>query len=139
MSSIVLGPFCHLLKRLPFLFDHEVVGYLLGVSCRKNEILTYSLIMARNISKEPTIEFFVEPKDILVASKVADNYSLEIIGVFHTHPGGDCKPSGKDLENMKLWPVVWIISSKNCISAFSLSGEGKLIEHDLICDRNDDS
>ncbi len=132
MYTVFLGPLCSFLKKLPTIFDEEVVGYIIG-NFYGNRTIASMIILAKNLSKRPMIEFWVDPKDTFMASKVAEKYVLELIGIFHTHPKSNCYPSNLDKKNMKLWPVVWVISSKNCISAFTLSNKGEILEHNLVC------
>lgn len=63
----------------------------------------------RNADNSP-FSFSISPGDLLRAYEHAREKKLEIIGIFHSHPGNPA-PSGKDREFMELNPVVWIIYS----------------------------
>lgn len=64
---------------------------------------------ARNVAGSP-VAFRIDPEEMYSAMAEAEEEGLELLGIFHTHPGPPI-PSGVDLKYMRLWPVVWVISS----------------------------
>ncbi|MCS7116401.1 MAG: M67 family metallopeptidase [Nitrososphaerota archaeon] len=57
------------------------------------------------------ITFSIRPEDLLRAYLDAEREGLDVIGVFHSHPAPP-QPSVRDLEFMKINPIVWLIISK---------------------------
>ena len=59
------------------------------------------------------VSFSVNPSELIRCYDTAENEGLEILAIFHSHPG-EPNPSPKDLAYMELNPVVWIIYSNTC-------------------------
>jgi proteasome lid subunit RPN8/RPN11 len=64
---------------------------------------------------------------VLAAYRDAESRGLQVIGIFHSHPGKPV-PSSTDRKFMGLNPVVWIIYSttENRFGAFLM---GDTVEH----------
>ena len=85
----------------------EVCGLLLGT--REGE--TYRVLEVREIEnrlKRPDA-FEMEPLEMVKVLDEAERRGLEVVGIFHSHLNCPPVPSGRDLEGMKNWPVVWLI------------------------------
>jgi proteasome lid subunit RPN8/RPN11 len=96
----------HIIRLLSKKDDIEICGFLLGTKS------PHIIFPVENISKHPETEFYMDPHDILVAHKLAENLGLQVLGIFHTHVYGSPEPSSKDREGMKLWPLPWLIVSR---------------------------
>lgn len=70
------------------------------------EVLGYREV--RNVSRDP-YEFLMDPRGVLEAYEEARSRGLDLVGIYHTHPGLPGIPSAKDLEGMGLWPIPWLI------------------------------
>ena len=123
--ALKLGP---LTRHLELLAQQgfEKLGVIIG---RGEE--AYMLVAVRNISSHPELEFTGDPWAVVQAHKIASIYSLEVIGVYHTHPCGNPYPSIRDLTGMRNWPYIWVIASREGVKAWKLRGE-TAIEVDLI-------
>lgn len=130
VCRVELGVLCRHAGLAASIGGHERVGYLLGVE-EGGSTIVYALVHARNV-RSSRVEFEADPRDTLTAHMVAENLGLEVVGVFHTHPCGRPAPSVADLEGMKLWPLVWVISTTSGLGAFRLV-EGKLVECVIVC------
>ena len=101
----------------------EVCGLLLG----RREDEAFSVQEARFITNRlnsPT-EFEMEPVEMAEAIDEAEEKGLEVVGIFHSHLKCPPRPSGRDLEGMELWPVVWlIVTPKGEMMAWILSDTG---------------
>ncbi|MGC9112841.1 Mov34/MPN/PAD-1 family protein [Acidilobus sp.] len=93
----------------------EETGLCLGVG---NRVL--ALEPAENVLRSPT-EFLANPLDIVAGYAVAENLGVEVVALYHTHPGGLPVPSEKDVEGMRLWPLPWIIASRGGLRAWVLN------------------
>lgn len=75
-------------------YPAECCGFLLG---RGN--LVYQTRRAVNQSLTPALHFVIASYEFAQASYAAEKAGLEIIGVYHSHPGGLSLPSPTDLDN----------------------------------------
>lgn len=82
------------IKKDPLL---ESCGYLLGFSSKEDHYLTHIFPM-KNIHKEPKDHFAFSPHDQLKAFQFLKTQSLQIIGVFHSHPQSPPILSEEDLK-----------------------------------------
>ena len=85
---------------LPF----ESVAFLVG-----KESTVTQIVPVRN-RDESQISFSVDPMVLIQTYSNAEQNGLEIIGIFHSHPGPP-EPSTIDLRYMEINPVVWLIYS----------------------------
>lgn len=108
----------------------ERVGVLIGAALGERLVVKVAYPV-RNILHSKT-EFLADPLGIISSYKLSEAYGLDVVGLYHTHPLGGPTPSSKDLYGMKLWPIPWVIASKNGMRAWLLKGED-LIEVKLIC------
>ena len=63
----------------------------------------------RNVAGSP-VEFRLDPEEVYAAVKAAEEAGLELVAIFHTHPGAPI-PSPLDLKHMRMWRVVWVIAN----------------------------
>lgn len=77
----------------------------------------------KNIS-DNDYEFVCDPIYLYNVLKEHCNYQIKYI--VHTH-SGNCLPSIKDIESMKIWKIPWIIVGSKCIKAFVYS-DGSITE-----------
>ena len=72
---------------------NEACGLLLGLGGAVTEI-----VRTRNEEPDPRTGFVVSPQDLFTALKRADDESLELVGVYHSHPAGHPIPSERDIR-----------------------------------------
>jgi len=106
----------------------ESCAILIGV-VRGDVVKVVEICPAKNVDKSPT-SFSVSPDDIYRAYRVAEEKDMEIVGIFHFHPA-EPLPSGKDLDGMKKWPVVWLIMGLSGMRAFKLVNNHEVVEVEL--------
>lgn len=75
----------------------ESCGYLLGFSSRQDHYLK-SIFPIKNVHQEPQDHFAFSPHDQLKAFQFLKAQSLQIIGVFHSHPQSPPILSEEDLK-----------------------------------------
>ena len=85
---------------------YESCAFLLGEG---NE-LEVAEVMPMNNSDRSAFSFTISADDVLAAYRNAESKGLQVIGIFHSHPGKPF-PSSKDRKFMELNPVVWLIYS----------------------------
>lgn len=83
---------------------NESCAFLLGNDGRVTEILPM-----RN-ADQSQISFSIEPQEVLRAYDLAESKSLQVVGIFHSHPARPA-PSGTDRKFMEINPVAWLIYS----------------------------
>lgn len=71
----------------------EICGFMLGRGRRVKE-----LFPASNIHPEPFRGYLISPEQSLLALRQARNLSLEILGVYHSHPEGPASLSALDRQ-----------------------------------------
>lgn len=67
--------------------------------------------------------FRLDPEEIYAAVTDAESRGLQLLAIFHSHPG-EPVPSPVDLKYMDMWRVVWIIADIYTwrVAAWSLRG-----------------
>ena len=68
------------------------------------------LFLTENIENSP-VNFTISNKQLIEAYKTAEEKKMEVVGIFHSHPGSDAYPSNTDKKFMQSNPVAWIIYS----------------------------
>lgn len=85
---------------------NESCAFLLGKS---GEAGVTEILPMKNADNSP-YSFSIEPSELLAAYDMAEKKLLQVIGIFHSHPGKP-SPSRTDMKFMELNPVVWLIYS----------------------------
>lgn len=75
----------------------------------KNDTVS-DLFLTENIEESP-VNFTISNEQLIEGYKMAEEKSLDVIGIFHSHPDSDAFPSNTDKKFMQSNPVVWIIYS----------------------------
>ncbi|MEB2836250.1 MAG: M67 family metallopeptidase [Desulfurococcales archaeon] len=114
---VELGPLCRLLLLLAGLGLPERVGFLIGYTSARGASRVAAYYAVENAAAEPGA-FESNPLDVVAAHRAAWSLGVDVVGVFHTHPTGPPKPSSRDIENMRLWPIIWVIASPLGIAAY---------------------
>lgn len=85
---------------------NESCAFLLGDGIE----LEVTEVMPMHNSDKSAFSFTMAPDDVLAAYRHAESKGLQVMGIFHSHPGKPF-PSGTDKKFMELNPVVWLIYS----------------------------
>lgn len=88
--------------------DIEVGGLLIG-RLEGDKARVRELIIGENIRESP-VRFELDAQTFSKALKTMRG-DEDIIGIIHSHPSSPY-PSQIDMENMQLWPVIWVILDK---------------------------
>jgi proteasome lid subunit RPN8/RPN11 len=110
----------------------EAAALLFG-RVQDNDVVVSRVELVQNIAESKT-SFFVDPETEYKLLVEAEEWGEDLVGIFHSHPAPP-KPSSSDLRNMRLNPVVWVISSKltGCwVSRAFILDDDKLNEVDLV-------
>jgi len=90
--------------RLPY----ESCGLLYGTETSGIvDVLEFRLV--RNAAATPETDFSFHPEDWTEAYYEAKKNQREIVGLFHSHPSGNARPSESDYAGFVPWRTYWII------------------------------
>lgn len=84
------------------------------------------LFLTENIENSP-VNFTISNKQLIEAYKIAEEKKMEVVGIFHSHPGSDAYPSNTDKKFMQSNPVAWII-----YSGINKNFRAYLLESDIV-------
>src|SRR5581483_550790 len=90
-------------------FPRECCGLIEGVR-EDGAARALALHPARNIASEVN-RFEIEPADHFAALRKARANTQDVIGCYHSHPGGKVEPSSSDLEGAGEENFFWLIAS----------------------------
>lgn len=85
-------------------FPLECCGMLLG----RGERIT-AIQPAPNVHLSPATHFEIDPAALITAHRAARIGGLEVIGYYHSHPGGTAQPSATDRAHATGDGRVWAI------------------------------
>lgn len=85
----------------------EGCGFLIGARKRTcHQVVRVEPVRNAHPSA-PESAYQIAPEDYLAADRAARGSGLEILGIYHSHPEGDSRPSGRDLvEALPGWSYV---------------------------------
>lgn len=88
-------------------FPKEACGFLVG---KKGGDFILETISAPNLFPGPD-QFLIDPEFHLKTQRELRDQGLAIIGVYHSHPGGDSTPSPQDRAGPNTPGFYWLITS----------------------------
>ncbi len=89
---------------------NESCAFLLGKDDTTTTSVTVTEILPMRNADKSQISFSIEPQEVLRAYEFAEEKRLQVVGIFHSHPGRPA-PSSTDKKYMEINPVVWLIYS----------------------------
>lgn len=91
------------------------------------------IFLTKNTEESP-INFTISNEELLAGYKEAERKGLEVIGIFHSHPHSEARPSLTDKKFMTVNPVVWIIFSNihSELNAFVLESEITPVKVEIV-------
>jgi proteasome lid subunit RPN8/RPN11 len=89
-----------------------------------SDVVVSEVFLAKNIEGSP-INFTISNEELLRGYKLAEEKSLDVVGIFHSHPHSEAVPSSTDIKFMHVNPVVWVIFSNKYddLKAYVLQSE----------------
>ena len=88
---------------------NESCAILYGKIKDSNAIVE-DIFLTDNIDESP-INFTISNDQLISAYKKAEENNTQVIGIFHSHPSSEARPSKTDKQFMEINPVVWVIYS----------------------------
>ena len=108
----------------------EVCGLLAGTDLRIDKVYRMA-----NTDEKPETGYFMDPKEQLITMKKIRKQGLELLGVYHSHPGSPAYPSPRDVEQAFYSEVSYLIVSllkkKPEIRSFKIEA-GKIREEKIV-------
>jgi proteasome lid subunit RPN8/RPN11 len=104
---------------------NESCAILYGDIENENSIVK-KIWLTENIEKSP-VEFTLSPEQTLEMHEKEKEISLQIIGIFHSHPNSQASPSSTDKRFMENNRYVWII-----YSGINKDFKAYILESDII-------
>ncbi len=80
----------------------EACGLLFGQKTTKGVEILGAEICANTTTSDPCQSFAISPTNWIDSWRMAEESGLEVVGVWHSHPGGTAELSAKDLA--RAWP-----------------------------------
>lgn len=84
----------------------EACGLLAGIAGRVTHVLP-----AINVAENPAVEYLMNPHDQLRHFQAIEEHGLELLGIYHSHPGSPAYPSPTDLSMAYYPETVYAIVS----------------------------
>lgn len=104
----------------------EACGVLVGNLREKTADVSEAIPMSNQLSSSK--KFVISPNELYHVWMDMENKGKQILGAYHSHPGGDASPSLNDETSMKDTSFVWlIIGASDNVHAFIYKGELKEI------------
>ncbi len=118
----------HSRKNIP----NESCAILFG-KINTGKIIVEKIFLTQNIDNSPDT-FSISNEDLIKAYDLAEKQSLDVVGIFHSHPLSIAYPSETDRKYMEINPVPWIIfsSSSNEFKGYILDSVVSLITIKIV-------
>ena len=84
--------------------DREVCGLLFG-----DDLAITAIRQTVNVSLSPHDSFEIEPAALIAAHRAMREGGPRLVGCYHSHPNGLCRPSLRDLAVMRGGLDTWLI------------------------------
>jgi desampylase len=101
--------------------DAEICGLLFGDDDR---ITSFDIL--ENIANRIETEFEIDPRTLIAAHKAARAGGPRVVGHFHSHPNGACRPSARDATESAGDGALWLIIAGGTIGAWRANAVGVL-------------
>ena len=117
-----------ILNHARYAYPEECCGFLLGADSALRKI--DRVLPAQNSNSDSRrSRYNIDPTELMHADEEARKLSLDLIGIYHSHPDAAAQPSSIDLEHAWPWYTYLVLSVQNGepkdMTAWSL-GEDRL-------------
>jgi len=112
----------------------ECCGFFFGPDKGEHRVIT-KIMSVENSAPDKFRNFAIAPKDYLNAENFADQYNLQFLGVYHSHPNYPAIPS--EYDRLAAWPyfsyiILSIINKKfDAIRSWNLNSNFQFEEESL--------
>ncbi len=102
-------------------FPEEACALLIGVEEPAGRILIEEVLLSPNVAEDKQRYFEIDPSVRIKAEKKLRGHAHKIVGVFHSHPEGEAKPSKTDEKSVIEREFVWLIAALDASGSFELN------------------
>lgn len=88
---------------------NESCALLFG-KCENDNYVIKDVFLTKNIENSP-VNFTISNEELIRGYQEAEKRSLDVVGIFHSHPDSEAFPSNTDQKYMEINPVPWVIFS----------------------------
>ena len=88
---------------------NECCGLITGTR-EKGKVRAQALHPAANVAEDPATGFLIDPAVHLSLSRTLRGSGREIVGCYHSHPGGRAVPSARDRAQGGRDGFIWLIA-----------------------------
>ena len=107
------------IRRLADASAIEICGLLLGTAGCVTQI-----VPCANVAADPATRFEIDPASLIAAHRAARSGKDDVIGHFHSHPGGIAAPSPRDAADAAADGAYWVIAGGEAMTAWRAVREG---------------
>ena len=93
-------------------YPNECCGAMLGTTDGEKKIVVESIQLRNAFEGAQAARYKLRPEDLLAADKAARERSMDLIGIYHSHPDCDAYFSKTDLQNSCPWYSFVVLSIK---------------------------
>lgn len=94
-------------------YPNECCGAMLGSTGDDAKIVRAAMPLENAFAGAQATRYALRPEDLLAADRAARQRSLELIGIYHSHPDCDAYFSTTDLKNSCPWYSFVVLSIRN--------------------------
>jgi len=91
-------------------YPNECCGAMIGVIGDDEKIVRAALPLENAFAGAQAARYELRPEDLLAADKAARERSMDLIGIYHSHPDCDAYFSKTDLRNSCPWYSFVVLS-----------------------------
>jgi proteasome lid subunit RPN8/RPN11 len=81
-----------------------------GLLAERDGVIT-DAYATENIARDPVRSYEIAPKEIVRFMREFRTQGLEFVGIYHSHPTGENKPSARDIEQAYYSEAVYFVLS----------------------------
>jgi proteasome lid subunit RPN8/RPN11 len=113
MIRIETEPWSAMVAHARQIYPDECCGAMLGIAENGSKTVSAALPLENAFAGPRAARYELRPEDLLAAEKAARSRSLDLIGIYHSHPDCDAYFSQTDLKNSCPWYSFVVLSIRN--------------------------
>lgn len=123
-------------------YPNEICGVLLGKRVADGRVINSVIALDNSFEEgERYHRFLITPEDMLRAERIAREQQLSVLGVYHSHPDEEARPSAYDREHAAWtsWSYIIISVRKGrvaAVRAWNLRPDRDAFDEDTVTDES---
>jgi proteasome lid subunit RPN8/RPN11 len=110
MIRIESEPWSAMMAHARSTYPNECCGAMLGVTDGDQKTVRAAIALQNAFEGAQAARYELRPEDLLAADKAARERSMDLIGIYHSHPDCDAYFSKTDLQNSCPWYSFVVLS-----------------------------